>query len=190
MNSDLFNDELVKKKLPTLKNKEAKNYPNSYYLLFSNLSLSVRMCMKEYCFIQLVRNYHFIELPFLSVSKLDHCSKGHGAVLRLVAQSCPTLCDSIDCSPPGSSVHADSPGKNTGVVCHALLSGIFPTQGLNPGHLHCKWILYHLRHQGSPRSWQRWYCQEDLGKWLQQTNFVLKIFLLHFFMSCLHPGNP
>ena len=51
MNSDLFNDELVKKKLPTLKNKEAKNYPNSHYLLFSNLSLSVCMCMKEYCFI-------------------------------------------------------------------------------------------------------------------------------------------
>ena len=43
-------------------------------------------------------------------------------------QSCPTLCDSIDCSPPGSSVLGDSPGKNT----HALLQGIFPTQGSNP----------------------------------------------------------
>jgi len=39
----------------------------------------------------------------------------------------------MDCSPPGSSVHGDSPGKNTGVGCHALLQGIFPTQGLNPG---------------------------------------------------------
>ena len=36
------------------------------------------------------------------------------------------------CSPPGSSVHGDSPGKNTGVGCHVLLQGIFPTQGLNP----------------------------------------------------------
>ena len=39
----------------------------------------------------------------------------------------------------------------TGVGCHALLQGIFPTQGLNPGLLHCRWILYHLSHQGSPR---------------------------------------
>ena len=49
------------------------------------------------------------------------------------------------------SVHGDSPGKNTGVGCHAHLQGIFPTQGSNPSFLHCGWILYHLRHQGSPR---------------------------------------
>ena len=41
-------------------------------------------------------------------------------------QSCPTLCDPMDSSPPGSSVHGDSPGKNTGVGCHTLLQGIFP----------------------------------------------------------------
>ena len=70
-------------------------------------------------------------------------------MLRLVAQSCPTLCDAVDCSPPGSSVHGDSPGKNTGVGCHALLQGIFPTQGLNPGLPHCRWILYQLSYQGS-----------------------------------------
>ena len=34
-----------------------------------------------------------------------------------------------DCSPPGSSAHGDSPGKNTGVACLARLKGIFPTQG-------------------------------------------------------------
>ena len=67
----------------------------------------------------------------------------------LVTQSCPTLCDPMDCSPPGSSVHGDSPGKNTGVGCHALFQGIFPTQGSNPGLLHCRWILYCLSHQGS-----------------------------------------
>ena len=55
----------------------------------------------------------------------------------------------MDCSPPGSSVHGDSPGKN-GMGCHALLQGIFPTQGLNPGLLHCRRILYPLSHQGSP----------------------------------------
>ena len=62
-----------------------------------------------------------------------------------------TLCDSRDCSPPGSSVHGDSPGKNTGVGCHAFLQRIFPTQGLNPGLSHCRWILYQLSHKGSPR---------------------------------------
>ena len=36
------------------------------------------------------------------------------------------------CSPPGSFVYGDSPGKNTGVGCHALLQGIFPSQGWNP----------------------------------------------------------
>ena len=71
--------------------------------------------------------------------------------LRLVTQSCLTLCDPRDCSPPGSSVHGHPPGKHTGVGCHALLQGIFPTQRLNPSLLHCRWILYHLSHQGSPR---------------------------------------
>ena len=56
-----------------------------------------------------------------------------------------------DCSLPGSSTHGDSPGKITGVGCHALLQGIFPTQGLNPGLSHCRQILYQLSHQGSPR---------------------------------------
>ena len=68
-----------------------------------------------------------------------------------VAQSCPTLCNPTDCSLPGTSVHEDFAGKNTGVGCHALLQGIFPAQGLNPGLSHCRWILYCLSHQGSPR---------------------------------------
>ena len=53
------------------------------------------------------------------------------------------LWDPMDCSLPSSSVHGDSPGKNTGVGCHALLQGIFPMQGSNPGLPHCRWILYH-----------------------------------------------
>ena len=62
-------------------------------------------------------------------------------------QSCPTLCDPMDCSLPGSSVHGDSPGKNIEMGCHALLQVIFLTQGLNPGLLHCRQILYCLSHQ-------------------------------------------
>ena len=71
------------------------------------------------------------------------------AVLCLVAQSCLTLCNPMDCGPPGSSIHGDPPGKNTGVGCHACLQGIFPIQGWNPGLLYCRRILYRLSHQGS-----------------------------------------
>ena len=61
----------------------------------------------------------------------------------LVSHSCPPLCNPIDCSLPGSFVHGDSPGQNTGMSCHARLQGIFPTQGSNPGLPHCRWILNH-----------------------------------------------
>ena len=57
----------------------------------------------------------------------------------------------MDCSLPGTSVRGNSPGKNTGVGCHFLLQRIFPTQGSNPGLPHCRQILCHLSHQGSPR---------------------------------------
>ena len=60
-------------------------------------------------------------------------------------------CNPMDCSPPGSFVHGDSPGKNTGVGCHALPQGTFPTQESNRVLLHCRRILYRLSHQGSPR---------------------------------------
>ena len=68
----------------------------------------------------------------------------------LVAQSCVTLCDPIDCSPPRLLRPWDFPGKNTGVDCHFLLQGILPIQGSNPGLPHCRWILYQLSHKGSP----------------------------------------
>ena len=53
-------------------------------------------------------------------------------VCVLVPQSCLTLCDPMECSPSGSSVHGILQAKNTGVGCQALLQVIFP-QGLNPG---------------------------------------------------------
>ena len=67
----------------------------------------------------------------------------------LVTQLCLTLCNPMDCSLPGSRPW-NSPGKNTVVDRHSLLQGIFPTQGSNPGLLHCRQILYYLSHQGSP----------------------------------------
>ena len=69
----------------------------------------------------------------------------------LVSQLCLILCNPMYYSQPCSSVHRDSPHKNTGVGCHALLQGIFPIQGSNLGLLCCRQILYPLSHQGSPR---------------------------------------
>ena len=53
-----------------------------------------------------------------------------------------------DCSPPGSFVQGDSPGKNTGVGSHSPVQGIFLIQGSNLGLLHCRQILYRLSHRG------------------------------------------
>ena len=87
-------------------------------------------------------------------------------------QSCPTLCDPMNYCPSGSSVHGDYPSKNTGEGCHTLLQGIVPTQGLNPGPLHFRQILYCLKGEhdcflaveilesASRGSWWFWLLQE------------------------------
>ena len=49
----------------------------------------------------------------------DICKEIH--YILCCVQLCLTLCDPMDCGPPGSSIHGDSPGKNTGVGCHAVL---------------------------------------------------------------------
>ena len=61
-----------------------------------------------------------------------------------VAQSYPTFCNPMDCP-------WDSLGQNSEVGSLSLLQGIVPIQGLNPGLLHCRQILYQLGHKGSPR---------------------------------------
>ena len=70
---------------------------------------------------------------------------------KIIAQSCPTLCDPMECSPLKLLCPWDSPGNNTGVGSHSFLQGIFLTQESNPGLLHCRQILYCLSHQGSPK---------------------------------------
>ena len=67
----------------------------------------------------------------------------------LIAQLCPTLCDPMNTS---LLCPWNSPGKNTRVGGHSLLQGIFMTQGLKPGLLHCRQIVQHLSHQGRPGS--------------------------------------
>jgi len=68
--------------------------------------------------------------------------------------------DTMDWSPPHHGLEPsrllypwNSPGKNTGVACHALLQGIFPIQGLNPGLPHCRQIRYHLSYLGPLDIW-------------------------------------
>ena len=71
------------------------------------------------------------------------------AVLCSVAQSCLTLCNPVDCSLPGSSVHGDFSGKSTGVGCHFLLQGIFLDQGSSPRLPHWQADALPLSHRGS-----------------------------------------
>ena len=62
---------------------------------------------------------------------------------RSVTQSCLTNCDPMDCSPPVFLCPWDFSSNHTGEGCHFLLQRIFPTQGSNPGLLHCKKVLSH-----------------------------------------------
>ena len=64
------------------------------------------------------------------------------------SQSHSVVSDSLQ--PHGPQSPWSSPGQNTGVGSPSLLQGIFPTQGLNPGLPHCRWILYQMSYQGSP----------------------------------------
>ena len=79
---------------------------------------------------------YFFELQF----SLNICTgvrlQCHACLCAKSLQSCLTLLGPMDCSPPSSSVHGDSSGKNTGVGCHALFQGIFLTKRMNP-HLSC-----------------------------------------------------
>ena len=86
----------------------------------------------------------------------------------------------MDYSPPLCPLN--SLGKNTGVGCHSHLQGIFPNQVSNPGLLHCRQILYHLSHQGSP------YAQLEIVKKIYiQTNIWFSMQLC--VLRRQHPGK-
>ena len=74
---------------------------------------------------------------FISITVLSH------------PQACPTLCDPMDSSLPGSSVHGILQARILEWVAMPSSRGIFLTQGSNPGLLHCRQILYYLSHQES-----------------------------------------
>ena len=89
---------------------------------------------------------------------------GVGSLSLLQGISQPRDQTQVSCIAGGLSLPAESQGKpkNTGVGSLSLLQGIFPTQGLNPGLPHCRRILYHLSHQGSP--WDSGEALEAIGE--------------------------
>ena len=117
-------------------------------------------------------------------------------------QSCLTLCDPMDCSPSGSSVHGDSPGKNTGVGCHALLQGIFLTQGWNlhllsllhwqvdslpltaPGRR--QWHPTPVLLPGKPHGWRS---LVGCSQWGRKESDTTEQLHFHFSLSCIGEGN-
>ena len=88
-------------------------------------------------------------------SKQHQCRQDLNSKMKVL--SCLTdTCDPVDGSLPGSSVHGIPQATILVVGSHSLLQGILPTQGLNPGLLHCRQILFHLSYKGTPR--------QDLGR--------------------------
>ena len=96
-----------------------------------------------------------IKLPTSAGSWKKQESSRKTSISALLTMPKP-LCESGSVVPNSLRPHGlysplNSPSQNTGVGSLSLLQGIFPTQGSHPGILHCRWILYQLSHQGSPR---------------------------------------
>ena len=94
----------------------------------------------SYVFFQVI--FHYRLLQDIDCSSLCLCVLSHFSCFRLFA----TLWTVTRHTPPSMGFSS----KNTGVGCHFLFQGIFPTQGSKPGLLHCRRFLYRLSHQGSP----------------------------------------
>jgi len=92
----------------------------------------------------------FIEVFFtivkIGTNNIDGSYNRNNKSESEVAQLCPTLSNPMDCSLPGSSIHGIFQARILEWVAISF-SRIFPTQGLNPGLLHCGQTLYHLSHQ-------------------------------------------
>ena len=146
------------------------------------------------CMLNMLRDKLWKYHMMASVHKHNLLHKAR-KVIVLVTQSCPTLCDPMNCKPSGSSAHG-IPGKNTGVGCHFLLQGIFLTQGPNLSLLHCRQILYHLSHKGNPLSQrQGTYTSKFLHKfknlipdtirwwfWIHYLIFIKTVCIVSYFM--------
>ena len=133
------------------------NHPGICSIIYSLLTLTLGIFYSPFRNILCLSNLSTFYTAYLWVffsclskhnSQYIYYVKWKKSVKVLVTQLCLTLCDSrtVACQ---ASLSWDPPGKNTGVGSHSLLQGIFLTQGLNLGLLHCRKILHHLSHQGS-----------------------------------------
>ena len=92
-------------------------------------------------------------LLFLISSFMNYSPPGMCSGLCFITPSCLTLHDPMDCSLPGSSVHGDSPGKNTEMSCYVFLLGICLTQGSNTGLHDWRGIFYNLSYHETQEYW-------------------------------------
>ena len=117
--------------------------------------------MASFLLVTLCGNLRFHLFFFLPVQKLEikcetfQISTSWGFVCVCMypqlLQSCPTLCNPVDCSPPGFSVHGDSPGKNTRVGCHVLPPGDLHDPGIKPASPALQADSLLLSHWGRPQ---------------------------------------
>ena len=123
---------------------------------------------------QLISKRNYFKEPYVAVAKRLQWRKNflsansfQSAVLKVKKlKECSTLCNPMQ--PTRLLCPRDSPGKNTGVGSHFLLQGIFLTQGLNLGLLHCRQVLHRLN-QGTidcnsqERAWRENFCLKNLS---------------------------
>ena len=111
--------------------------------------LSMKFSMQEYSPFQEVLSTQGLNLGLLHCRQiLYHLShQGSHRTTIVDSESCSVISNSL--RPHELYSPWNSPGQNTRVGSLSLLQGIFPTQGLDPGLPHRRWILYHVSHQGS-----------------------------------------
>ena len=101
------------------------------------LSINSTFSLADWKSTYVIFSWHFLALFWFLV-----LANTFAKVKVLVTQLCPTFCNPVDCRPPGSSPHEILQARILELGSHSLLQGIFPTQELNPGLLHCRHILY------------------------------------------------
>ena len=132
----------------------------------------------RFCLCSNITSYESFDYQSLAFS--DLCTRACS-----VAQSSLTLCDPMDCSPTGSSLLGNFPGKNTGGNYHFPLQGIFLTQGSNP----CLSCLLHWQVDSLPLSYRGsplWpvsciYCLHSANQQFSLPSYALDLFVIHLF---------
>ena len=115
-----------------------------YHFFSIDVLMFLKLMLEILIAFQILRNVHFIRNDkILFLELLQH------QVTPSISESHSVVSDSLQ--PYGLYRPWNSPCESTGVGSLSLLQRIFPTQGSNPGLLHCRHILYQLSHKGSPR---------------------------------------